>query len=97
MRCSVVLGLKREGYVAKWTTLKAKLTFDFKCQQELFYEHLSILILKSGIQPVINKNLSETSFNLEKSSKALKTHVFTRITEYSIVTFLYYPELKSRA
>ena len=61
--------------------------------------HLHIVKLELGGQqlPVLQKNCLGNRFNLEKSSfllKVPKTYVFTQITEFSIVTQLYYPELK---
>ena len=63
---------------------------------------LPIVKLESGGEqlPVIKKNHSGNRFNLEKFSfllKILETYVFTQITECSIVSHLYHPELKSRA
>ena len=54
--------------------------------------HICFVKLESGGQqlPVIKKNLSRNSFNLEKSSfslKLLKTYVFTQITMLNSYTF----------
>ena len=98
---------KEKGYICKMHHIERQNDFRTKNANNSFLSKiwecwtdvdLRIVKLESGGQqlPVIKKNLRKYCFTLEKSSfslKVLKKICFTQITEYSIVTHLYYPEL----